>query len=164
MKRFLIALALLVGVVATAGIARADFEKGNWDLTLSGGGASDKDLNDTSFSLDLAPGYFISNEVEIGIRQNLAYNDGFAGATAAFVDYNFNHIGDGKLVPFVGLNIGYTYGEKIDDTWSAGPEAGVRYFLNSTTYLYGRAAYEFDLQNGIDDGGFVYGVGLGFKF
>jgi opacity protein-like surface antigen len=110
MKRFAFALALFA-VLATSGVAQAAFEKGNWDLTLSGSGANDKDFNDGSFALTLAPGVFISDEIEVGLRQNLSYSDGFAGSTTVFADYNFNHIGDGKLVPFVGLAVGYSYGE-----------------------------------------------------
>jgi len=164
MNRIVIALAVLLGIAATASVAHAGFEAGDKTLSLSGAGTNDKDFNDGSFSLTLTPGYFISNEVEIGVRQTLTYADGFNGATFGFVDYNFNNVGDGKLVPYVGIAAGASYGEDVDTDWSAGPEIGARYFVNSTTFINVNATYQFDLQDGIEDGAFFYGVGIGFRF
>ena len=44
---------------------------------------------------------------------------------------------------FVGGNIGYSYGTNgVHDTWEVAPEAGVKWFLNSTTFVYFRVEYE----------------------
>lgn len=167
MKKSIMAVLVLALFAGFAMSAKADsfngFQKGDWALTLSGGGASTKDLDDSSFTLNVAPSYFLTNEFELGVRQLAAYNDGFTGATTAFLDYNIrleNH----KLVPYVGVNFGYSYGENVSDAWRLGPEVGLKYFVNDTTYLYGNVAYEFDLNDGFDNGGFVYGVGIGFKW
>jgi hypothetical protein len=165
---FLATIVALFGVFALAGTARADgdfhgFQKGDWALTLNGGGVADKDFDNSSFTLTVAPSYFLTNILEVGVRQLGAYNDGFAGATTGFANWNFrleNH----KWVPFVGVNFGYSYGEGVSDAWRAGPEAGLKYFVNDTTYLYGNVSYAFDLNDGFDNGGFLYGVGIGFKF
>lgn len=142
---------------------RADgFEKGDWALTLTGSGVSTNDLDDSAFTLNVAPSYFLTDEFELGVRQSLSYNDGFTGATAVFADFNVK-LENRKFVPYVGVNLGYTYGEGLEDTWVVGPEAGLKYFVNDTTYLYGRVSYEFDIQESFDEGGFVYGVGIGFS-
>lgn len=164
MKRFVIALAVLLGIVASVGAVQAQgFEKGDWALTLSGGGVSSKDLDNSSFTLNVAPSYFLSNEFELGVRQTIAYSDGFTGATVGFLDFNFR-MENRKFVPYVGANFGYSYGEGVSDDWRLGPEVGLKYFVNETTYVYGNVSYEFDLNDGFDNGGFVYGVGIGFKW
>jgi hypothetical protein len=141
---------------------RRPFEKGNFDLTLSGTGANDKDFNDGSFNVNVGLGYFISNEVEVAVRQSGGYSDGWSGSTAIAADYNFDL--NSKLVPFVGVSVGYTYGDGVNNTWSAGPEVGVRYFLNSSTYVQANGSYQFNLDDGIDSGGFTYGLGIGFRW
>jgi hypothetical protein len=139
------------------------FQKGNWALTLSGGGASTKDLEDSTFTLNVAPSYFLTDGIELGVRQVATYADGFSGATTPFVDFNFN-LDNKALVPFIGANVGYSYGHDVNDSWRAGPEAGVKYFVNPTTYIEGLVAYEFDLNEGIDEGAFLYTLGIGFKW
>jgi hypothetical protein len=68
--------------------------------------------------------------------------------------------------PFVGWNIGKACanGEDVNDDFFTGPEVGVKYFVNTTTFVQAIAAYEFDLEEGFDTGGFTYGLGVGFKW
>ena len=72
--------------------------------------------------------------------------------------------------PFVGANIGYVYGDGVNDTGEAAPEAGVKYFVNSTTFIYGQIEYQFffdssdDVDDAFDDGQFVYSLGIGFRW
>ena len=66
--------------------------------------------------------------------------------------------------PYIGANIGYQYGDNVNDSWLAGPEAGVKYFVNATTFIDANVAYEFNLEEGLDDGAFFYGLGIGFKW
>lgn len=160
MNKLIIAL---FSVFAFVGFAKADFQKGDWALTLSGGGNSTKNLDNSSFNLNVAPSYFLTNEFELGVRQTVSYNDGFDGSTTAFVDFNVR-LENKNLVPYVGVSLGYSYGDSTDDSWTLAPEAGLKYFVNDTTYLYGNVSYAFDLNDGFDAGGFVYGVGIGFKF
>ena len=44
-----------------------------------------------------------------------------------------------------------------------GPELGLKYFVNNTTYVYGIAQYEWNLNRGFNSGGFFYGLGLGVR-
>ena len=50
------------------------------------------------------------------------------------------------------------------DDWFAGPEGGVKYFVNTTTFVQAIVSYEFNLQEGLDAGAFTYGLALGFKW
>ena len=69
--------------------------------------------------------------------------------------------------PFIGAQLGYIYGDNTSDTWVAGPEAGVKYFINSTTFVVGAVEYQFffddsdDASDNFDDGQFIYSLGLG---
>ena len=155
-------LLVLVCVLGLAAPVQAQFQQGDVDLTLTGGGASDKSLQNTSFTATAGLGYFLTNEVELGLRQSVSYTSNWDGATSVFADYNFSQFG--KLVPFVGVSIGHAYGPDVVNHWFGGPEAGLRLFLNKSSYIYGSAEYQFDINQGINAAGFIYTVGIGLKF
>ena len=73
-------------------------------------------------------------------------------------------------MPYIGANIGYAYGDQVNDTFLAGPEGGVKYFVNNTTFIFLSVEYQFffdegdDIEGAFSDGQFVYGLGIGFKF
>jgi hypothetical protein len=145
-------------------IARAQFEQGNWELTLAGQGSNDQDFRTYQASVQASLGYFMSKEFEVGVRQNIAWADGgsaWGGQTRGFVDYHFDL---DRLWPFVGISAGYNYGEDVTDDWIGGLEVGAKYFLNSTTFVMAVAGYDFALCEGLDEGGFVYSLALGVKF
>ncbi len=70
---------------------------------------------------------------------------------------------------FVGVSIGYLYGDNVNDTFIAGPEVGLRYFINDTTFVNMLVEYEFlfedadEVDEQFDDGRYVYTVGLGVR-
>ena len=35
------------------------------------------------------------------------------------------------------------YGDAVEDTWAAGPEAGAKFYVKDETFLFGRAEYQF---------------------
>ena len=145
-------------------IARAQFEAGNWDLTLGGSGSNDRDFRTGNFAVNAGLGYFLTKEIELGVRQTFSWGDGgstWGASTVGFADWNFDM---DRWVPFVGASIGYSYGSPSPDAWSAGPEGGVKYFLNSTTYVYGEVQYLFDIQNDISNGAWFYTAGIGVQF
>src|SRR5262245_29146166 len=83
-------------------IARAQFEQGNWELTLAGSGANDQDFTTYNFSVQGSLGYFLTKELEVSVRQALTQSDGgssWAGATRAAVDWHFDF---DRLWPYVG--------------------------------------------------------------
>jgi hypothetical protein len=148
--------------------ARADFQAGNWDLQVGGNGIANHEVNAATFGLSGQLGYFLTKNLEVGLHQTFNYAEAphtesaLSGTTSIVADWNFDF---GNFVPFAGGNIGYSYGNHATstrDTWAAGPEGGLKYFLNSSTYLYGSVAYEFLFNtNHAGSSGFVYSVGLG---
>ena len=171
------ALSLLLLPAATT--RAEDFpglDRGTWELTLTGSGASNQDVNAGSFGAQVSIGYFVIDQLEILGRQTVNYTDndnqpggttGLSASSAVAVDYHFDL---DRFQPFVGAAIGYTYGKDTNETGFAGPEAGLKYFVNDTTFLYGLVQYQFffnsgdELTDNFDDGSFLYAIGIGFTF
>ena len=159
----------VLAIFAIPAVASAQFQAGNWEMTLSGSGSNDQDFRTVDLSGNLSLGYFLTNAAELAVRQQITYADAaggggsaWSGQTLAAFDWHFDL---DRWQPFVGVNGGYSYGSSgISDAWIGGPEVGVKYFVNSTTFIQAVASYEFNLQEGIDDGGFLYGLGIGFKW
>jgi hypothetical protein len=169
LRKFFVAVAL---VLLPAAAANAQFQAGDWELTLGGSGSNGPDFNGTSWSVNGSLGYFLSKEFEVGVRQAIGYTDigvdsSWNGSTRIFVDYHFDL---GRWQPYVGANVGYAYGDLTNDTWEAAPEAGVKFFVNSTTFIQFSAEYQFFFDNNSDaseafsDGQFVYGLNIGFRW
>jgi len=166
---------VLIGALAlflVPAAAQAQFEEGDWELTLGGQGASDEDVEAGGFSINGNLGYFLTDALEVGVRQNWSYDDDnngtdVNGSTAGALDFHFDL---DRWQPFVGAVLGYAYGDSTTDTWFAGPEGGVKYFVNSTTFLYGLVQYQFffddsdEIEDNFDEGSFVYQVGIGFRW
>ena len=163
-KAFMVVAAL--ALVPT--FAKADFKQGAWELTLGGSGSSNRGLTTGSFNANASLGYFMSKDLELAVRQSVGYSDFNAGttitgSTRVAVDYHFDM---GNLKPFIGANLGYSYGSRgVKDTWEVAPEAGVKYFLNSTTFVYVMTEYQVFFAHGssanFDKGAFIYSLGLG---
>src|SRR4051812_34541551 len=162
-KSFLVPV---LGLLLLPAYASAQFQQGNWSLELSGQGSNDKDFRTGDAAVNADIGYFATKELAVGVRQQAIWGDGgsdWSGATAVFADWHFDM---DRWQPYIGANIGYSYGSSsnFNDHWAAGPEGGVKYFVNSTTFLDLRVTYEFNLDEGFDEGGFAYGLGIGFKW
>lgn len=156
-------VAVAVGILLVPAISQAQFKAGDLSLTVTGAGSNDKDFNNGSFGVQGGLGYFLTKEVEAGVRQGLGWgssgnNSSWNGSTRVYADYNIDM---DRLVPFVGLSAGYNYGDDTADGWIGGPEGGLKYFINSTTFIYGQVGYDFILDQDFDEGNFVYSVGLG---
>ena len=107
------------------------------------------------------------------MRQSVGYTDigvsgsSWNGSTRIAIDYHFDL---GRWQPYVGGNIGFVYGDAVRDTWEAAPEAGVKFFVNSTTFIQLSAEYQFffdtdsDASSSFSDGQFIYGVNIGFRW
>jgi hypothetical protein len=153
-------------------IASAQYQMGEKELTLSGSGTSDNDLDNTTFSTDIGFGYFFNPMLEMIIRQNAAFADtssgnDWNGSTRVGVDYNIDLQ---NWQPFIGATIGYLYGENVKESFIAGPEGGVKAFVNNTTFIIASVGYDFifedadEADNAFDDGRFIYNLGIGFKW
>ena len=146
--------------------------EGSWELTLAGGGSSDKDFENNTVSATVDASYYFSELVAGGVRQSIVAsgvgdNNAWSGSTSGFGQL---HFGDAKLRPYVGLEVGYLYGDGVNDTFFGGPEAGLKYYVKDEAFIFGRANYQFlfesgdDIDDQFDDGRFVYTFGVGFTF
>ena len=147
------------------------FEEGDKEITLSGQAANGPDWDGVFIGVNGSIGYFITDNLEVALRQSLTYSDfggsDLSGSTRVAVDFHFDLE---ALQPFVGGNFGYVYGDAVSDTFEAAPEGGVKWFVNSTTFIFAMVEYQFFFDSGesasgsFDDGQFVYTLGVGFRF
>jgi len=163
---------LMVAAMLPA-LALAAPAPGDREVTLSGGGSSDKDFNDTVMSINGSWGTYLDESSMWGIRQTINARDSegesvqFDGATRLFYDY---HFGTGNTRPFVGLSLGGIYGEEVDETFMGGPELGIKHWVQDKTFVTAMVEYQFlfksgsDARDRYDDGAFFYSVGLGYNF
>ena len=165
-------IALAVAALMPA-LAYAQPDAGDWDLTFGGSGNSGNEFSQSTFNLTGSAGYHFTENWELGLRQNIGYSDlggsQWVGSSFAFLDYHFTD-GTNELVPFVGVNGGYIYGDGVDDTFGAGFEGGLKWYLREKTYIFGMAQYSWlfedadDADDSIEDGIFTYTFGIGMNF
>ena len=140
------------------------FEQGDKEVTLSGSAANSKDFDGFVAGAAASLGYFITDNLEVAVRQSLNYSDigigsALNGSTRIALDFHFDLEA-----------LGYVYGDAVNDTFEAAPEGGVKWFVNSTTFIFAMAEYQFffdegdDASSSFDDGQFVYSLGIGFRF
>lgn len=142
-------------------LASAQPQAGDWELTLVGSGSSNKSVNKGSFDVTAGLGYFLTKNAEVQIRQGVGYADAgvgtvWTGSTYGAFDWHFDL---DQWQPFVGANIGAGYGTGEPD-WNAGLEGGVKFYVHRHAFIFGQAAYEFDLKDS-DNSGFLFSVGIG---
>jgi hypothetical protein len=166
--------ALMPAVVVSclmSSLAIAQTQRGDWQLTLALTGNSDRDLNDNAVGFAGSIGYYLTDNLDLTLRETLAWSD-LAGSSATIAttqiaaDWNF-HLGNrDQWQPFLGANAAYRYGDLPGDHFVAGPEAGLLYYLNSTTFLYLLGQYQFSLGPNASsaDQQFVYTTGIGMHF
>lgn len=171
MFRSLMVLAL-AGLLILPAVATAQPQAGDWEFTLSGTGTNDEDWDRGDFSINGSLGYFMTDQFEGQIRQSVSYDDDgmgtdWSGSTFAALDYHFDL---GNWQPFIGANIGYLYGDNVNDTWGAGLEGGLKWFVNKTTFVFFRAEWAWlfddsdDAFDAFDDGRWQHTLGIGFLF
>lgn len=171
MKKLLVLL--VIGIFVLPFAAQAEYQAGDRELQLIGSGTSDNSLDNTIFTTELSFGYFFTPNLEALIRQGIGVVDiegggsDWNGATRLGVDYHFDL---DVWQPYIGVIAGYLYGDTTVESFVAGPEAGVKYFVNNTTFVNLGIEYEFvfedadEADEAFDDGRFVYVLGIGFKF
>jgi hypothetical protein len=159
-------------VAAAASPALAQFQQQDYEIRLSGLANTDVEFDGANVDLAGSLGYFFSDQFEGGIRQGFSYTDIGAnatdGSTAFFANYHFGQPSS-TLQPFIGASLGYNYGDSTEDTFFAGPEGGVKYFLsnNGEWFIFGQVEYQFFFEDedaaddAIDDGQFLFRLGLG---
>ena len=176
LKRVLLATAVLalVPFIANAQEFRGGAKQGSQEVTLSGTGSNNNDFDAGNLGITGSYGYYFSPALELSVRQSLNWSgstssdDNWNGATRIAVDYHF--FNTGKFRPFIGANIGYIYGDNVNDTGTIGPELGFKWYVNDTTFVLVQTEYQVffdggdDISNNFDDGAFQHTIGLGFIF
>lgn len=169
---------MVLSVLAVAAVAMmptsafAYFEEGDKEVTLSGTAANGNDFDGVTAGINGSIGYFMTDNLELSLRQTVTYTDigvdaSMNGSTRVALDFHFDME---ALQPFVGANFGYVYGDAVNDTFEAAPEGGVKWFVNSTTFLFAMVEYQIffdsasEANNAFNDGQFVYTLGIGFRF
>jgi len=170
LTRVAVAIGVLCLILPTTTLAQG-FTQGDKELLLNGAGVSDNDFDNTLFSVEGSLGYFLTRNIEVGLRQSLSFSEiedagsAWNASTRGALDYHFDL---GRWWPFIGANIGYIYGDDVAETWEAGLEGGLKFFVNNTTFVLGRVEYQWFLEDddddGFDDGQWVYVVGIGFRW
>lgn len=179
MKSLFSAMFVASSLIASTGVtAQTDSSMftlpstGTQEVTLSGAGSSDKDFDNNIFSLEGSYGWYLSEAAEVGVRQSvgIADSDGqdvnWSGSTRAFYDYHFGH----RTRPYIGANLGYVYGDMVEESFLAGLELGIKHYVLERTFINGQIEYQYffedadEIDNRFDNGSFVYSVGLGFNF
>ncbi len=175
-------LASSVLVVATAFTAQAQTnaryagfgpQMGDWELTLGGGGATNKDLDNSAGSVNFSVGHFLSDTLSVSLRQSVGYSNpdvggsSWDGSTFVALDH---HFGTGNLRPFLGVNFGGIYGDNTSDTLAAGIEGGLKLYVKEKTFVFALVNYAWTfnssrgLSNNFDDGAILWSLGVGFNF
>jgi hypothetical protein len=168
-NRLIIAALLSLGPMAVA----AAPEAGDREFTLSGTGNSADDLDANTFGASGSLGWFFTDSQEFGIRQSVNVADFenadsvWNGSTRAFYDL---HLDLSAVQPFVGANLGYIYGDVINESFIGGPEAGLKFFVKDKTFIALQAEYQVffedadEAEEQFDNGSLVYSLGIGFNF
>ena len=142
------------------------------EFTLGGSGVSNKKLDNSAGGVNFSAGKYISDSLLVSIRQTVNYNNPNTGGTAwdgstlAAIDEHFGH---SVLRPFLGVNLGGIYGDGVKDTWAAGLEGGLKYYMQPRTFLFALAEYEWLFEKGeqvhsqFNQGQFIWTVGVGFN-
>jgi hypothetical protein len=146
---------------------------GDWEFTLGGSGTSNKQLDDSLGGLNFSVGYFLTDTLEVAARQTVNYSNPAGGGGARYDASTFiavdQHFGTGRLRPFVGLNVGSLYGDNTSDTWAAGIEGGLKFYVLPKTFLFAIADYAWSFEGSksptknFNDGAFSWSVGVGFN-
>ena len=163
LRKFVLVALFAMFLVPAA--AQAQFDEGDWEILIAGSGTSSDDFDNTALSVGFSVGYFFNDNFEAGVRQTVSFADtdaggsDFAGSTTGFVDYHFDM---DEWQPFVGAFIGYAYGDAIEDDGVWGPEGGVKYFVNSTTFVAFTVQYLIPFDSDGEEA-FAYQLALGFK-
>lgn len=183
MRKYL-AVAAVVGIAPGLAAAQvgagtqhmgAGVGMGDSEITLMGSGSSDVDFDLNRFSLAGSYAYYFSDAGAVGLRQAVTFfggpdvSDAWQGATNVFGQWHFG--GPTAMArPYIGASVGGIYGDNLADTFTAGPEVGVKWYVQPRTFILTHIDYQFtfedadEVQEDWDDGRFNYHVGVGYNF
>lgn len=149
-------------------------QRGDREFTLGGSGATNKDFNDSLGGVSFSYGSYLNETLAVVLRQSVNYTNPSAGGTqwngSTKIALDQHVMANGRWRPFVGANFGRIYGDAVHDTWSAGLETGLKYYVLPRTFIMATVEYGwlFDDSDAVDDrfddGQWNWTVGIGFNF
>jgi hypothetical protein len=122
----------------------------------------DEDGDDSHLAgLNISLDYAVLPWLGVGLEQAGFYHfsspdDGLGGRSAASLNFG---AGDENFAGWLGGNIGYLYGDGLDDDAFAGPELGF-----SAGAFSAKVAYDIPFNRGLDEGVIATTIGYGFRF
>ncbi len=140
---------------------------GDWEATLTGSGLSDEEFDNTDFAVTASIGYYLTKNIPLTFKQGLVIGDTddstlLAGRSVFQAAYQWDL---GRWQPYLGLNLGGVYGGGVEESDGVfGPEGGLKYFVNESTFMFGSVGYEMLISNCCTDGVIPYSLGIGFDF
>jgi len=139
---------------------------GNWEATLTGAGLSDDTFDTNNLGASGSLGYYINKNFILTFRQGLFFGDNnnstlVSARSIVQAAYQWDFA---RWQPYVGMNVGGVYGAGIRDDALFGPEVGMKYYVNESTFLFGNISYEVPFDNCCKDGVVPYMMGVGFNF
>jgi hypothetical protein len=147
---------------------------GEREFTIGGAGATNKEFDDSFGGVNFAYGWYTSPTQDWVLRQSINYsnpsNGGQAWNGATRIAFDHHIASHGALRPFVGVNVGGVYGDRVRETFAAGLETGAKFYVRPKTFIYAMAEYGWffrrarSVDNSFSDGQFNWAVGVGFNF
>lgn len=139
---------------------------GDYEVTLSGVGQSDSGFDDTDFAFAGSIGYYFSKNILVTFKQAAGFDDRgnstqVNGRSIFQAAYQWDLA---KWQPYLGVNLGGQYGAGLEDDGVFGPEGGLKYYVNESTFVFGSVGYETPMQHCCNDGTIPYRLGVGFNF
>lgn len=165
-------LAVVVALTLLPAISQAQLGRGLRELTLSGSGSSSREFSSGTVSGTGELGWYYSPKLEFGLRQSFSWSKGdsdstWNGASRLFGDY---HFGSSQWRPYLGASFGVAYGDSTDTTLFAGPEVGLKFYVQPAAFLFVQMEYQFffegaaEFSSNIDEGAYAYSFGAGYNF
>jgi hypothetical protein len=154
-------------------LAHAQSAKGPFELELGGTGANGPNFNGFTASVNGSVGFYFTDVIELSLRQTAGYSDiagvAWNGSTRLAIDANIPLGDQGQITPYIGANIGYAYGSPYHDSWEAAPEAGIKFYVTGSAFIYFSVEYQFlfnqhsSAAGALSKGEFLYGLGIGVR-
>ncbi len=121
---------------------------------------SDKNLIGANLSVD----FRINKYVSIGAEQAgfWVVEDGFGGRSVGSLDFSVGSLANlgqfGQVIPYLGVNAGYVYGDEIKNSFIYGPEIGI-----DIGFVTAKVSYDMR-DEGVEDGTISATVGGLIRF
>ncbi len=115
-----------------------------------------------SQSVHLGYGPFLNPNVQIGGSVDYAHSNGGSSIYGGGLFVNYHFPSASPLLPFIGLNLGYSDGNKgIEGSFAYGVQGGAKYFLTQNVAVTGTLLYRDFSKNGFqNDLNFNFGLAV----